>query len=297
MVTITERHYNRDTGLETYADGDKVILNFTDAENDSVVRLAPNEAQTFLDSLEESIGEAIINQTNHGFPEVVCLAHTKGISRTLLFPLSEHEDVSTHPKYLMEYAGRTCYQSYDRPNPKTADVDDYLRNIIDQGHESVLEHVSFTFEMIGVSRSFTHELVRHRHLSYSQVSQRYVDERESLFILPPLLKETYDEMPDWLERYFRSSRQMYEVLVDDLSANNKVGRKQAREAARCVLPNAIETQIIVTGNLRAWRDFLKKRYTKHADREMFEVAKEIYDYLNEVSGGVYVHGIPTPKED
>ena len=75
---------------------------------------------------------------------------------------------------LAEFAGRACYQSWHKPNPATATNAGYLAHILEVGHLSVLEHGTATFYLTGVSRSFTHELVRHRHFSYSQLSQRYV---------------------------------------------------------------------------------------------------------------------------
>ncbi len=75
---------------------------------------------------------------------------------------------------LVEFAGRACYQSWSKPNPATATNAGYLQHILEVGHLSVLEHGTATFYLTGVSRSLTHELIRHRHFSYSQLSQRYV---------------------------------------------------------------------------------------------------------------------------
>ena len=86
---------------------------------------------------------------------------------------------------LVEFAGRACYQSWSKPNPKTATNAGYLQHIIDVGHFSVLEHASVSFYITGISRSCTHELIRHRHFSYSQLSQRYVPENESQIVVPP----------------------------------------------------------------------------------------------------------------
>ncbi len=88
---------------------------------------------------------------------------------------------------LAVFAGRACYQSWKRPNPATAQTDGYLRHILEVGHISVLEHGTVTFYMTGVSRSFTHELVRHRHLSYSQLSQRYVPSRNVAAVEPDII--------------------------------------------------------------------------------------------------------------
>ena len=83
---------------------------------------------------------------------------------------------------LAEFAGRACYQSWSKPNPRTATNAGYLRHILEVGHLSVLEHGSVTFYLTGVSRSLTHELIRHRHFSYSQLSQRYVPGRGSALV-------------------------------------------------------------------------------------------------------------------
>ncbi|MER7167245.1 FAD-dependent thymidylate synthase, partial [Micromonospora sp. NPDC000207] len=85
---------------------------------------------------------------------------------------------------LAEAAGRACYQSWKKPNPATATNAGYLAHILEIGHLSVLEHGSVTFYFTGVSRSFTHELIRHRHFSYSQLSQRYVPERDAAMVEP-----------------------------------------------------------------------------------------------------------------
>ena len=99
-------------------------------------------------------------------------------------------------EHIAEFAGRACYQSFDKPNPLTARNWDYLENIISLGHESVLEHNPVTFYITGVSRAFTHELIRHRLLSYSQQSQRYVDESEANIVIPPAITD-----PDMREAF------------------------------------------------------------------------------------------------
>ncbi|NKZ86521.1 FAD-dependent thymidylate synthase [Rhodococcus hoagii] len=86
---------------------------------------------------------------------------------------------------IAEAAGRGCYESWNRPNPRTATNADYLRHILEVGHGSVLEHGSATFYLTGLSRALTHELIRHRHLSYSQKSQRFVNEADGQFVMPP----------------------------------------------------------------------------------------------------------------
>src|SRR3954470_19467536 len=88
---------------------------------------------------------------------------------------------------LAEFAGRACYQSWKKPNPATATNAGYLRHILEVGHLSVLEHGSVTFYITGISRSLTHELIRHRHFSYSQLSQRYVPERDAAMVEPEVI--------------------------------------------------------------------------------------------------------------
>src|SRR6059058_3338111 len=88
---------------------------------------------------------------------------------------------------LAEFAGRACYQSWSKPNPATATNAGYLAHILEVGHLSVLEHGTVTMYFTGVSRSLTHELIRHRHFSYSQLSQRYVPERNAAMVEPDVI--------------------------------------------------------------------------------------------------------------
>jgi thymidylate synthase (FAD) len=178
---------------------------------------------------------------------------------------------------LVEFAGRACYQSWSKPNPKTATNAGYLRHIIDVGHFSVLEHASVSFYITGISRSCTHELIRHRHFSYSQLSQRYVPEKESRVVVPPGIEDDA-ELQQILAEAADASRATYTELLSRLEAkfadqpNAVLRRKQARQAARAVLPNATETRIVVTGNYRAWRHFIAMRASEHADVEIRRLA-------------------------
>lgn len=188
---------------------------------------------------------------------------------------------------LAEYAGRACYQSFDKPNPKTATNKGYLRNIIDIGHESVLEHGSVTFYVEGISRSCSHEVVRHRHLSFSQLSQRYVDESDTEFVVPPLIAEDPDLAADFEADMYRL-RDLYAELADRLADEfPDLKRKEIRQAARAVLPNATETKIVVTGNYRAWRHFVSLRATEAADVEIRALAVEILRQLKGVAPNVF----------
>lgn len=183
---------------------------------------------------------------------------------------------------LAEFAGRACYQAFHRPNPATARNEDYLANILRQGHESVLEHASATFYIEGVSRALTHELIRHRHLSYSQLSQRFVNEGDSSVVYPPAVQGD-PEAERVLRNVDQYTKEAYEILVKHLQQTKGYPRKQAREAARAALPNMTETKIVVTGNHRAWRDVLKKRNTDAADAEIREVSQMILDELVKIA--------------
>lgn len=182
---------------------------------------------------------------------------------------------------LVEFAGRACYQSWSKPNPKTATNDGYIRHIIDVGHFSVLEHASVSFYITGISRSATHELIRHRHFSYSQLSQRYVPEHDAEVVVPPGLEDD-PELVEIFAAAADASRATYVELLSRLEAkfmgehsrgsSAVLRRKQARQAARAVLPNATETRIVVTGNYRAWRHFIAMRASEHADVEIRRLA-------------------------
>lgn len=178
-------------------------------------------------------------------------------------------------------AGRLCYLSFDRPNPATANAPGYLANILAQHHESVLEHASVTFLVRRVSRALLAELTRHRHLSFSVVSQRYVDYSTTSPVIPPALNGDERHL---LEVAYEEALETYDDLVTRLRARG-LGRKQAREAARAVLPNAAPVDMVVTGNLRAWRDVLRKRHHIAADAEIQEFARRIRRALVDIAPG------------
>jgi thymidylate synthase (FAD) len=195
---------------------------------------------------------------------------------------------ATRADSLVEFAGRSCYQSFDKPNPATAANDDYLANIIEQGHFSVMEHATATFYAEGVSRNLTHELVRHRHLSYSQLSQRFVDEskRGAGAVIPPAFRKD-NRLGDLLQDVETVAFEAYDKAVEILTDDHGKPRKQAREAARFLLPSGMDTSIVVTGNMRAWRDFLGKRWSVHADAEIREFAGAVLAELDEIAPGCF----------
>src|SRR5262245_50111577 len=183
---------------------------------------------------------------------------------------------STDGERLAEFAGRLCYMS--QHNPARRDTREYLDNIKKQGHGSVLEHACYSLLLEGVSRSLTHELVRHRAgFAYSQLSQRYVDESQASFVVPPALIGEVALEESWREE-IEGAQRAYVSFVERLMERyswvvDKVHRrKMAREAARAVLPNATETKIVVTGNARAWRTMRELRTSDGAELEIRRMA-------------------------
>lgn len=191
---------------------------------------------------------------------------------------------------IVEYAGRVCYMSYNNPAKRT--TDQYIGNILGQKHYSVLEHSNITVLLEGVSRSLTHELVRHRHLSFSQLSQRYVDESDCSFVIPPAILEDDEAFSMWYEE-IKEIPDTYERLSDRLFEKNShiaektLRRKVAREAARAILPNCVETKLVVTGNIRAWRGVLELRGSTHAEREIRRLAVDLLKQFKYISESLF----------
>jgi thymidylate synthase (FAD) len=198
---------------------------------------------------------------------------------------------STDGERLSEFAGRLCYMS--QKNPASRPTREYLENIKKQGHGSVLEHANYSLLLEGVSRSLTHELVRHRAgFAYSQLSQRSVDESEANFVMPPAIIGDEALESRWREQMERA-QQSYVALVESLMqryawVGDKIHRrKMAREAARGVLPNSTETKIVVTGNARAWRTMLELRTSEGAELEIRRCAVEILRVLQGEAPGFF----------
>ena len=189
---------------------------------------------------------------------------------------------------VVEISARLCYMSYGRGR---RDITDFINNLLSSKDGSVFEHVNYGLVFTGVSRSLTHELVRHRAgFAYSQRSQRYVDETDSSFVIPPALSKELadsDEAKAALQRALESASKGYAELVDALErgmpkewfTSKRDRRKAVRQAARAVLPNATETKIFVTGNVRAWRHFIEMRGAAFADWEIRRLALDVLEIL------------------
>lgn len=183
--------------------------------------------------------------------EVKCIAITPDAEKTI------------------EKAGRTCYLSFDKMKQGTEK--NFISFLIRSGHTSVLEHASATFRLSGVSRSLTHQLVRHRMASYSQQSQRYVDEKNFRYVTPPSIKKD------------KEARALYERFMEE--AGNAYGRLREmnilKEDARFVLPNAAATEIVITANFREFRHIFRLRCEKKAQWEIRQVCLMMLEILKE----------------
>lgn len=264
--------------------------------------------------------------------------------------ISWQTDTEVAAERLPEIAGRVCYFSFDKPRPGGNQA--YLKHILEVGHGSVLEHAVWSFIVTGVSRSFSHEFIRHRiGMSPSQLSQRFVDESVAEYVVPHDLRnevaDAQQEMARWspvltaqdvlrslamgsgglerlipptltglqwlaaMEQATAGYRKMVEHLTRKITAeayaryldrvtdgrslepmplevwqtsktpeNDRTSiRKQARQAARSVLPNATETKLFFTINARAARNFFELRASRHAEPEIRKVAYAVWQVL------------------
>jgi thymidylate synthase (FAD) len=177
-------------------------------------------------------------------------------------------DVTADAEKLIAESARTCYQS----EAKTSDADKKLvMRLRDMGHLSVFEHAKATFRVSGISRACSHQLVRHRHFSFSQMSQRYVDEEDFGYVTPPEVSKN-PKAKKIFDDEVESTRKAYKKLLD-------AGIK--KEDARFILPNAVETELIVTANFRSLREFIKLRKTEAAQWEIRALAEEMLKILKE----------------
>lgn len=197
--------------------------------------------------------------------------------------------VSTGLERLIEFAGRLCYMSQSNPAERT--TAEYIENIKKQAHGSVLEHATISVLLEGVSRTLTHELVRHRAgFAYSQLSQRYVGEEHVAFVIPPAVMAAHAAAPEkdilhhWMQCAVDAKKwysSLSDTMFDALShiTDKVLRRKAARESARSVLLNAAETKIVVTANVRAWRTMLELRLGLGAEEEIRRMSIMLLDAL------------------
>jgi len=196
---------------------------------------------------------------------------------------------------LSKLAGQTCYLSFGEKRTWNKDAQRYFDNIITSGHGSVLEHANFTFLLWGISRSLTHELVRHRAgVSYSQVSQRYVSGRVLRFVerveyqkdkelhklFENRIDRAHEEYSDMADRLYVMQEKGSKILSGEMKSDL---RKKVQQVSRSILPNETEAPIVVTANVRAWRHMINMRASDHAEVEIRNLFFKIYKVLKQVS--------------
>lgn len=216
--------------------------------------------------------------------------------------VSWESDSEVAAEVMTETAGRVCYMSFARPRPGGNAA--YLTHIKEVGHGSVLEHAVWNFLITGVSRSLTHELVRHRAgFGYSQLSQRYVDESVAEYVEPDVIARDPELHAIWLDAvghahaaYVKLAERLNAKLADPRAAtaamlphdaDRTTRRKAARQAARSILPNATETKVFVTANARALRHFLESRGSVFAEPEIRKLANKVLDVLQAESPNLF----------
>ncbi|MEK7520205.1 MAG: FAD-dependent thymidylate synthase [Patescibacteria group bacterium] len=214
-----------------------------------------------------------------------------GFDPALQFPEYLNDDPLTPAEQLSKTAGQLCYMSFGPKRTKNADAQKYFDNIKSSGHGSVLEHSNFSFLFYGISRSVTHELVRHRAgFGFSQVSQRYVSGSVVRFVERPEYASN-KELHELFMRRIDEAAAQYAAVTEKLLALQQSGqtilsadaktdlRKKIQQASRSLLPNETEAPIVTTANVRAWRHFIEMRANPHAETEIRALAFRVFECL------------------
>ena len=214
------------------------------------------------------------------------------------------------PEKIVAAAAKLCYSSQtveglmDGLTPEK--TESFLNMLVSMGHESPIEHASFTFAIEGVSRSFLAQITRHRIASYSVQSQRYVRLSPFEYVTPEAVKadpealkayedamqaaaDSYNKISDILKAKYTA-----EFLAQGLSEKTAASRaeKIAIEDARFVLPNSCETKMVVTMNARSLYNFFAHRCCTRAQWEIREVANQMLDLVKEVAPVMFAHAGP-----
>lgn len=192
---------------------------------------------------------------------------------------------SSNADEIVEFSGRVCYMSFG-PRQSPRNNREYIKNLISQGHESVLEHANFTILADGISRSLGQQLTRHRAgFSFSQLSQQYYPSDQIEQIPPPAIDQVPEARKAWTEA-IEASRDAYSKITKLLETSRyaevlsaKERQRAIRSAARSVLPNSTSTTLVITANARAWRNLLRVRGTIDGDMEMTEFCAAAYNLL------------------
>jgi thymidylate synthase (FAD) len=207
------------------------------------------------------------------------------------------------PEKVIATAAKLCYSSSDVEHLMEGLTDEkvksFLELLFNLGHESPIEHATFTFAIEGISRACSHQLVRHRIASYSQKSQRYVNEGGFDYIVPPSI-ERHAYLKTMFETEMNHIQNKYDYLraclateiMNDEGISKEAAAKRANEDARFLLPNACETKIVVTMNIRSLFNFFKERCCNRAQWEIREMAMQMWHLCMEVSPLIFQHAGP-----
>jgi len=219
------------------------------------------------------------------------------------------------PETVVAAAAKLCYSSVGveeiTENLTEKTTNKFVNMLMDIGHESPIEHVSFTFAIEGVSRVLTHQLVRHRLASYSQQSQRYVKLDQFEYVIPPAIEKNEQGKKIFIQS-MKKAQEDYDALVKLLTKDHienfsdegislveakKKATKKAIEDARFVFPNACETKIVVTMNARSLMNFFKHRCCNRAQWEIQNLAIEMLKCVRKISPTLFKHAGPSCLRD
>lgn len=211
---------------------------------------------------------------------------------------------TTDAEDLTEIAGRVCYLSFgEAQSPRTNR--EYVARLVQMGHESVLEHATWTLLMAGISRALSHQIVRHRAgFAFSQLSQQYHDESNAECVEPEIVRNSRVAHAAWTEAMEHSAaayRSIVEALDGeqrrDLPGSGKEARRAIRSAARSVLPNAVRTHLVASANARAWRHFLSVRGSIAGDPEMRALCVAVSRILVKEAPALFDDFLEKPLDD
>lgn len=194
-------------------------------------------------------------------------------------------DIIEDGEAVVEFGGRVCYMSFGSAQGRKS-TSSYLANILDMRHGSVLEHAVWSLLIADISRSLSHELVRHRQFSFSQQSSRYVTARREA-VMPPVVHENGGTITETWRRATEEAFDAQEKLaaswqaIEDTKTDAQTreqareARKRAKEVGRALMPHDAVTRLIMTGNARAWRWFMEVRGAVGAEPEIRRLACEL----------------------
>lgn len=238
----------------------------------------------------------------------------------------------THSERGIAMAGKVCYDSYGADGRP---IYDHIKTLIESKHGSVLEHANVSLFIGGISRACSHEIVRHRAgFAFSQRSTRYTAENDAAMVLEPFLANLFvtwgwkwNEVSEmWqpnldlqsgdlkdrpeievVEQFivnFAQSLNRYAVVVRDLEIllkddfiNPRDLRKAVRGKARNLLPHSLETRMVMTGNLRAWRHFIEQRSSRYAEPEIRRLSNYIFNVLHGLAPTVFEDYVPYTDDE